>query len=53
MYAITKTRNIFRFADNFIDKKVREDGSIEGYSVEELNIDNVNAGKTLGLNSTI
>ena len=24
-----------------------EDGSIEGYSVEELNIDNVNAGKTL------
>ena len=47
MYAITKDEKYFRFADNFIDCKVREDGSIEGYSVEELNIDNVNAGKTL------
>ena len=44
MYAITKDEKYFRFADNFIDCKVREDGSIEGYSVEELNIDNVNAG---------
>ena len=47
MYAITKDENIFHFADHFIDCKVMEDGSIEGYSVEELNIDNVNAGKTL------
>lgn len=47
MYAITKDEKYFKFADSFIDCKVREDGSIEGYSVSELNIDNVNAGKTL------
>ena len=47
MYSITKNEKYFAFADNFIDHKVREDGSIDGYSVEELNIDNVNAGKTL------
>ena len=47
MYAITKDEKYFSFADHFIDCKVMEDGSIEGYSVEELKIDNVNAGKTL------
>lgn len=47
MYAITGEKKYFIFADEFIDYRVREDGSIDGYSVEELNIDNVNAGKTL------
>lgn len=47
MYAITKDKKYFDFADAFIDYKVREDGTIEGYNVSELNIDNVNAGKTL------
>ncbi len=47
MYAITKDEKYFRFADAFIDSKVRDDGSIEGYDVAERNIDNVNAGKTL------
>ena len=47
MYAITKDEKYFAFADAFIDAKVFEDGSIEGYKVEEKNIDNVNAGKTL------
>ena len=47
MYAITKNENYFQFADAFIDAKVREDGTIDGYDVKELNIDNVNAGKTL------
>lgn len=47
MYAITKDEKYFQFADAFIDAKVREDGTIEGYDVNELNIDNVNAGKTL------
>lgn len=47
MYAITKDEKYFKFADSFIDAKVFEDGSIDGYSVEEKNIDNVNAGKTL------
>lgn len=47
MYAITKKEKYFRFADTFIDCKVHEDGSIDGYDVDELNIDNINAGKTL------
>ncbi len=47
MYAITKDEKYFRFADAFIDCKVKEDGTIDGYDVNELNIDNVNAGKTL------
>jgi len=47
MYAITKDEKYFKFADAFIDHKVREDGTIDGYDVNELNIDNVNAGKTL------
>lgn len=47
MYAITGDKDYLDFADEFIDYRVREDGSIDGYDVEELNIDNVNAGKTL------
>lgn len=47
MYAITKEEKYLAFADHFIDCKVREDGSIEGYDVNERNIDNINAGKTL------
>ncbi len=47
MYAITSDEEYFRFADAFIDSKVHEDGSIEGYDVQELNLDNINAGKTL------
>ncbi|MBD5458343.1 MAG: glycosyl hydrolase family 88, partial [Lachnospiraceae bacterium] len=47
MYAITKDEKYFKFADAFIDYKVREDGTIDGYDINELNIDNVNAGKTL------
>lgn len=47
MYSITGDAKYFRFADAFIDCRVREDGTIDGYDVQELNIDNVNAGKTL------
>lgn len=47
MYEITKDEKYFQFADAFIDAKVHADGTIEGYDVKELNIDNVNAGKTL------
>ena len=47
MYAITKDDKYLKFADDFIDCKVNADGTIEGYDVNELNIDNVNAGKTL------
>lgn len=35
MYAITKDEKYFQFADAFIDYKVAEDGSIDGYDVNE------------------
>ncbi|MGL6174162.1 MAG: glycoside hydrolase family 88/105 protein [Cellulosilyticaceae bacterium] len=47
MHTITKEAKYLEFADHFIDYFVKEDGSIKDYSVEEYNIDNVNAGKTL------
>ena len=47
MYTITKEQKYLDFADAFVDFKVSDDGSIDGYRVEELNLDNINAGKTL------
>ena len=47
MYSITRKQEYFDFADAFIDYRVHDDGTIDGYDVSELNIDNVNAGKTL------
>lgn len=47
IYQATGEKKYYDFADAFIDHRVKEDGSINGYSVEEYNIDNVNAGKTL------
>lgn len=47
MYAITGEKKYLEFADSFTDFRVREDGTIDGYDVSELNIDNINAGKTL------
>lgn len=47
LYSITKDERYFEFADAFIDARVHEDGTIDGYDVNEKNIDNVNAGKTL------
>ncbi len=46
-YHITGKKRYLEFADAFIDCRVHEDGSIEGYRVEEYNLDNINAGKTL------
>lgn len=47
MYSITKDEKYLKFADDFIDFRVAEDGTINGYDIQEKNIDNVNAGKTL------
>lgn len=47
IYHATGEKKYYEFADAFIDYRVHEDGSIDGYEVEEYNIDNVNAGKTL------
>lgn len=46
-YHITGDKRYLDFADEFIDFFVQEDGNIKSYSVEEYNLDNVNAGKTL------
>ena len=46
-YRATGEKKYYDFADAFIDHRVKEDGTIMGYSVEEYNIDSVNAGKTL------
>lgn len=46
-YDITGDERYFRFADDFIDYFVQEDGSIRFYDPKEYNLDNVNAGKTL------
>lgn len=47
IYQATGEKKYYDFADAFINHRVQEDGSIDGYLVEEYNIDNVNAGKTL------
>ena len=47
MYAITGEKRYLEFADDFIDYRVCDDGTIEDYDVDELNLDNINAGKTL------
>lgn len=47
MYSITGDKDYLDFADGFVDAKVSEGGLIDGYNVDDLNIDNVNAGKTL------
>ena len=47
IYQATGEKQYYDFADAFINHRVKEDGKIDGYSVEEYNIDNVNAGKTL------
>lgn len=47
IYQATGEKKYYEFADAYINHRVKEDGSIIGYSVEEYNIDSVNAGKTL------
>lgn len=47
IYRTTGEKKYYDFADAFINHRVHEDGTIEGYDPEEYNIDNVNAGKTL------
>ena len=47
IYSATGEKKYYEFADAFIHHRVQEDGTITKYSVEEYNIDNVNAGKTL------
>ena len=45
----TGNQKYIDFAERYISHRVDEDGKISGYSVEEYNLDNINAGKTLFL----
>lgn len=47
LYHLTKNKRYLEFADEFISYFVREDGTIDSYSPEKYNLDDVNAGKTL------
>ena len=47
MNNITGDEDYLKFADNFIDYYVNEDGSIKTFSETEYNIDNINEGKVL------
>ncbi|MCI8949251.1 MAG: glycosyl hydrolase family 88 [Lachnospiraceae bacterium] len=47
LYHITHNQQYLKFADDFIDYFVKDDGSILSYRPEEYNLDHVNAGKTL------
>ena len=47
LYEITGKEKYFTFAKNFVDYFINEDGTINTYSVEEYNLDNVNAGRNL------
>ncbi len=47
MYEITNEKKFLDFADEFVSYYVNEDGSINTYSEDEYNIDNINMGKVL------
>lgn len=47
LYKVTGNQKYADFADYYVDYRVKEDGTIVGYHKEELNLDNVNAGKNL------
>jgi len=46
-YLITGEKNYLRFADEFMEWFVREDGSIQTYQEEDYNLDNINPAKNL------
>lgn len=47
LYHITENQRYLEFADSFIDYFVEENGTIKSYDLQEFNLDNINAGKTL------
>jgi unsaturated rhamnogalacturonyl hydrolase len=47
VYSQTGDRRFFEYAKSYADKYIREDGTIDGFQVEEYNIDRINSGKFL------
>lgn len=47
LYKVTGNEKYLAFSDEYIGYRVQEDGTINGYRKEELNLDNINEGKNL------
>ena len=47
LYKVGRNEKYFKFAEEYISYRVQEDGTINGYHKEELNLDNINEGKNL------
>ena len=46
-YKLRKEDHFFEFSKNYISYRVEEDGTINGYSMDTWNLDNINEGKNL------
>ncbi len=47
IYSTTKADKYLNFADYYEDYRIADDGTIDGYSKEEWNLDNINGAKNL------
>ena len=47
LYEITGEERYYRFAKDFVDYFVQEDGSIRTYDIKEYNLDNINTASNL------
>lgn len=47
LYKATEDEKYLKFILNYLNEFIKDDGSIKGYTKEEYNIDNINAGKIL------
>lgn len=47
LYKVTENRKYFEFAESYISHRIEEDGTINGYDKDELNLDHINEGKNL------
>ena len=53
MYDVTKDEKYLKFADDFIDYRVHEDGTIEGYSIGAVSYTHLDVYKRQHLNSKV
>ena len=47
LYKVTGNKKYLEFSDEYIGHRVEEDGTIQGYHKDELNLDHINEGKNL------
>ncbi|MBR4208066.1 MAG: glycoside hydrolase family 88 protein, partial [Lachnospiraceae bacterium] len=47
LYDMTGEERYFKFAKDFVDYFVQEDGSIKTYDIKEYNLDNINTASNL------